>query len=67
MDIRKWLEEMGLGSHAPTFEKEGVDSATLADLTAEDLKEPGVAKLGHRRKLNRPRFPGHWLRLRHLA
>ncbi len=51
MDIRKWLEEMGLGSHAPTFEKEGVDSATLADLTAEDLKEPGVAKLGHRRKL----------------
>ena len=46
MDVRKWLEDMGLGEHAPVFEENAIKAAEDLDLTAEDLKELGVAKLG---------------------
>ena len=52
MDVRKWLEDMGLGEHAPVFEEQAIEAEEgLVDLTAEDLKELGVAKLGHRKKI----------------
>lgn len=50
--IESWLEELGLGEYAQRFIENGVDLATLPDLTEEDLKELGVL-LGHRRKLTR--------------
>ena len=52
MDVRKWLEDMGLGEHAPVFEEEAIEAEeNLVDLTAEDLKELGVARLDHRKKI----------------
>ena len=52
MDVRKWLEDMGLGEHAPVFEEEAIEAEEdLVDLTAEDLKDLGVAKLGYRKKI----------------
>ena len=40
MDVRKWLEDMGLGEHAPGFEEQAIEAEEdLVDLTAEDLRE----------------------------
>ncbi|MEO2163840.1 MAG: hypothetical protein ABGY29_15080, partial [bacterium] len=51
MNIQRWLEDLGLGEYAAVFEEEAIDAAGLVDLTSEDLKELGVAKLGHRKKI----------------
>ncbi len=51
MDVRAWLEELGLGNYARAFAENDVDAATLPALTAEDLKEIGIASVGHRRRL----------------
>ena len=50
-DIRRWLDELGLGAYAKAFVDNHVDERTLAELTADDLKELGVASVGHRRLL----------------
>ena len=47
-----WLDSLGLGEYASRFAENGVDLATLPDLTEQDFKELGVL-LGHRRKLAR--------------
>ena len=36
----------------PQFRENEIDETVLPGLTAEDLKELGVASLGHRRKLD---------------
>jgi class 3 adenylate cyclase len=48
-DTRQWLEELGLGQYADAFEENGVDQVLLAELTNEDLKDIGVARLADRK------------------
>jgi hypothetical protein len=48
---RVWLEEHGLGQYAEAFASSDVDPEVLRTLTADDLKELGVASLGDRKKL----------------
>src|ERR671917_2745312 len=50
-DVGAWLQGLGLGQYEAAFRDNGVDAAVLPELTAEDLKEMGVAAVGHRRKL----------------
>ena len=51
MDVVVWLRSLGLGKYEAAFRKNEIDETVLPGLTAEDLKELGVAALGHRRKL----------------
>ena len=49
MDIAAWLRALGLEQYAPAFRANDIDARVLPGLTAEDLKEIGVASVGHRR------------------
>ena len=51
MDTVVWLRSLGLGKYEAIFRENDIDATVLPNLTAEDLKELGVASLGHRRKL----------------
>jgi class 3 adenylate cyclase len=51
MDIVVWLRSLGLGKYEAVFRENDIDETVLPKLTTEDLKELGVASLGHRRKL----------------
>ena len=51
MDVIVWLRSLGLGQYEAAFRDNEIDETVLPGLTAEDLKELGVAALGHRRKL----------------
>ena len=51
MDVGDWLRNLGLGQYEDVFRDNGVDGAVLPKLTADDLKEMGVAGVGHRRKI----------------
>src|SRR5262249_56306258 len=51
--IEHWLEKLGLEQYAQRFAENDIDFDLLADLTDQDLKELGVASLGHRRRLMR--------------
>jgi class 3 adenylate cyclase len=51
MDVGGWLRNLGLGKHAAAFHENAIDEQVLRHLTAEDLKEIGVATVGDRRKL----------------
>ncbi len=51
MDVAAWLRGLGLGVYEKAFRDNGVDASVLPELTAEDLREIGVAAVGHRRKL----------------
>jgi class 3 adenylate cyclase len=51
MDIVVWLRSLGLGQYEAAFRENEITEKVLPSLTAEDLKELGVAALGHRRML----------------
>src|SRR5580704_7096263 len=51
MNIVVWLRSLGLGKYEAIFRENDSDETVLPNLTAKDLKELGVASLGHRRKL----------------
>jgi predicted ATPase/class 3 adenylate cyclase len=51
MDVGDWLRNLGLGQYEDVFRDNGVDGAVLPKLTVDDLKEMGVAGVGHRRKI----------------
>lgn len=51
LDIAAWLQSLGLEQYAGAFRANDVDTDVLHELTAEDLKELGVASVGHRRRL----------------
>ena len=51
MDTAARLESLGLGEYAAAFRDNAVDAEVLPELTAEDLKEMGIAAVGHRRKI----------------
>ncbi len=46
MDIAVWLRSLGLGQYEAVFRQNEIDDTVLPNLTAEDLKELGVASLG---------------------
>ena len=51
MDVEAWLGGLGLQQYQAAFRDNEIDGAVLRDLTADDLRELGVASVGHRRKL----------------
>ena len=51
MDVRGWLENLGLGQYAEAFVANHIDGQLLRDLSGDDLRELGVASLGHRKRL----------------
>ena len=51
--IRQWLEGLDLGRYADAFEANRLDMSHLVDLSEDDLKELGVAAMGHRKTLLR--------------
>jgi hypothetical protein len=50
MDIREWLQSLGLGQYEEGFRDNKIDFDVLADLTDGDLEKLGVP-LGDRRRL----------------
>ena len=51
MDIAEWLRGLGLGQYVPAFAENAINWDVLPELTADDLKEIGVAAVGDRRRL----------------
>ena len=53
VDVAEWLRNLGLERYVSVFQENDVNADVLCHLTAEDLKELGVATVGHRRQLLR--------------
>ena len=51
MDVVVWLRSLGLGKYEAAFRENEIDETVLPSLTHENLKELGVAAVGHRLKL----------------
>ena len=51
MNVRAWLGALGLGQYAEMFASNDIDAQVLCTLTIDDLKDLGIASLGHRKKL----------------
>ncbi len=51
MEVGAWLDELGLGQYFQAFVENDINADTLVGLTNDDLKELGVASLGHRKRL----------------
>jgi len=51
VDVGAWLRGLGLGQYEGAFRDNDVDAGLLPTLTADDLRELGVASLGHRKRL----------------
>src|SRR5215472_3568709 len=50
-DIGDWLRRLGLERYEQAFRENEIDLRVLPELTVDDLKELGVAAIGHRRLL----------------
>ncbi|MGA9849158.1 MAG: adenylate/guanylate cyclase domain-containing protein [Roseiarcus sp.] len=50
-DVGTWLNALGLQQYEAAFHENAIDGAVLPTLTADDLREMGVAAIGHRRRL----------------
>ena len=51
MDIAAWLDGLGLKQYEEAFRANHIGWELLATLTSDDLREMGVASLGHRKQL----------------
>jgi SAM domain (Sterile alpha motif). len=51
MQPTELLNSLGLGEYIPAFEDNAIDAESILSLSDADLKELGVAKLGHRKKI----------------
>src|SRR5262245_27645724 len=51
MDVVVWLRSLGLEQYEAAFRENEISEKVLPNLTAEDLKDLGVAMVGHRRML----------------
>src|SRR5437764_6580200 len=51
MDIAAWLRELGFAQYEGAFRDNDIDADVLRRLTADDLRELGVASIGARRRL----------------
>jgi SAM domain (Sterile alpha motif) len=49
MDVAAWLKGLGLERYEAAFRDNEIDRQVLTSLTADDLKEIGIAAVGHRR------------------
>ena len=49
--ITEWLNRLELGQYAVDFEENAIETDILPDLTDSDLKEIGIAALGHRKTI----------------
>ena len=50
-DIAQWLEDLGFVQYAEAFVENGVDFDLLSEITNDDLKDLGVARLADRKRL----------------
>src|SRR3954471_5872172 len=50
-DVGAWLRGLGLGRYEQVFRDNDIDAGLLPTLAADDLRELGVASLGHRKRL----------------
>jgi class 3 adenylate cyclase len=50
-NVGVWLSALGLEQYEAVFRENAIDAAVLPTLTADDLREMGVAAIGHRRRL----------------
>jgi hypothetical protein len=51
MSVGDWLRTLGLERYEAAFRENNIDGDILPKLTAEDLKDLGVASVGDRRRL----------------
>jgi class 3 adenylate cyclase/tetratricopeptide (TPR) repeat protein len=51
VNVAAWLNGLGLGQYAQAFAENHIDVEALRGLAADDLKELGVASLGHRKRI----------------
>ncbi len=51
MDVGDWLRSLGLERYEQAFRDNEIDRDLLPNLTADDLKDLGVALVGHRRRM----------------
>jgi hypothetical protein len=51
MNVADWLRALGLERYEAAFRENDVDAEVLRNLNDADLKEIGMASLGHRRRL----------------
>jgi class 3 adenylate cyclase/tetratricopeptide (TPR) repeat protein len=51
VDVAVWLRGLGLEQYESAFRENDIDAELLSSLTGDDLKEIGVASIGHRRKM----------------
>jgi class 3 adenylate cyclase/predicted ATPase len=51
VDVASWLRNLGLERYEAAFRENDVSGDLLHQLTAEDLKDLGVAAVGHRRRM----------------
>jgi hypothetical protein len=51
MDVADWLRSLGLERYQAAFREHEITAAVLPNLSADDLKELGIAAVGHRRRL----------------
>lgn len=52
-DVGAWLKGLGLGHYAKAFAENGVDARLLPELSNDDLKDLGVARLADRKAILR--------------
>jgi class 3 adenylate cyclase len=50
-DVAAWLTQLGLAGYIGAFRDNDIDATVLPTLTADDLRELGVASVGHRRRI----------------
>jgi class 3 adenylate cyclase/tetratricopeptide (TPR) repeat protein len=51
MDMGEWLRSIDLGQYEATFRDNEIDDEIVRSLTADDLKDLGIALVGHRRRI----------------
>lgn len=50
-EVNTWLEAMQLGEYVETFTRNDVRGKELLTLTRRDLKELGIVKVGHVKRI----------------
>ena len=51
MNVADWLRQIGLEQYVQLFAEHDISAEVLPHLTADDLKDLGIAQVGHRRRL----------------
>jgi hypothetical protein len=51
MNVADWLRALDLGQYETAFHENSVTADILPNLTSEDLRDLGISRVGHRRRL----------------